>query len=116
MELISVSPIRSSLGYGSLGADFYWMRAIQYVAEELWALEYLVGQVREKNERLPQSLEELVKTQSVPRAMVDPSGEPSHFNKKNRTVKLSPKRKVRLLEVPESYKNEFRITISPAAP
>lgn len=80
MALISVSPIRPSLDYGCLGADFYRMRAIQYVAEELWTLEYLVGQFREKNERLPQSLEELAKIQSVPRAIVDPFSEPYYFN------------------------------------
>lgn len=81
------------------------------VAEELWTLEFLVEKFRARNGYFPRSLEELAGAQPVRRIIADPSGTPYEYNPETGAVKLSPQTKVRYLEVPENYKDEWRMTI-----
>jgi len=81
------------------------------VAGELWTLEALAESYKQKYGSFPRDLREAVRGQSRPYALADPLGTPYQYDPATGSVRLSPDSKVVYLEIPESYKQELRLTI-----
>ncbi len=77
------------------------------VAEDLWTLEYLLGKYRERKGSFPQSLEDLVREGLLRFVPSDPLGTPYLYDRKDGSVRLSPRTKVRYLDVPASYRDAY---------
>ena len=80
------------------------------VAKDLWTLEFLVEKYKLKYGSLPGNLHELVRGQSRKYQLADPLGTPYQYDSGTGAVRLSPESKVQYLKVPESYRDELRMT------
>jgi tetratricopeptide (TPR) repeat protein len=81
------------------------------VARDLWTLELLLEKFRAATGSYPKDLQELLRGQKRRRATADPSGIPYAYNPRTGAVRLNPESKIQYLQVPETYKNELRLTI-----
>ncbi len=79
------------------------------VTRELFRLESLIEKYKAKSGSYPRSLKELLGGQKREYAIVDPLGTPYDYNSHTGAVKLSPQTKVKLLRIPEAYKEQLRI-------
>jgi hypothetical protein len=77
------------------------------VARELWRLESLVAGFKAKTGAYPRSLEELVRAETRPCRIADPSGTPYQYDPRSGAVGLSPETKVRYLAIPEDLKEQL---------
>lgn len=77
------------------------------VAEDIWALEFLLDVYRLENDMYPRSLSELISNDNGVIKTVDPLGTPYSYDPETGSVSLSPESKVLYIEVPESYKEDF---------
>jgi tetratricopeptide (TPR) repeat protein len=80
------------------------------VARDLAVLESLLGRFRAKTGSFPQSLQELPLVQSRQYAAVDPLGTPYEYDPKTGIVGLSVDTKIHYIPVPQSYRDQLRIT------
>ncbi len=81
------------------------------VARDIWTMEILLDQHSRRYGSLPASLKELAGRLGRSLPLIDPLGTPYVYNPETGEVKLSPESKVRYLEVPESLKEELRMTM-----
>lgn len=77
------------------------------VAEQIWALEFLVEKFRETRGAAPGKLEDLVKVRWLKQVPADPAGTPFEYDPATGKVKLSPASKVVYLAVPSGYKELY---------
>ena len=77
------------------------------VAEDIWALEFLLGVYRLENGMYPRSLSELISNENGMIKTVDPLGTPYSYDPETGSVSLSPQSEVLYLEVPEIYREDF---------
>ena len=80
------------------------------VARDLWTLEFLLEKYRAETGFYPQNLQELARGQKRKYATADPSGVPYQYNPETGAVQLSPETKIQYLHVPETYKEQLRMT------
>ena len=81
------------------------------VAKDLWTLELLLEKFQAATGSYPKNLQELLRGQKRRCATADPSGIPYAYNPQTGVVRLNPESKIRYLQVPETYKNDLRLTI-----
>jgi len=81
------------------------------VAREIWTLESLAEKYRLKFGVFPRSLQEAARMQSRKLPLADPLGSPYQYDSGTGSVQLSPNSKVVYLEIPESHRQELRMTI-----
>jgi tetratricopeptide (TPR) repeat protein len=77
------------------------------VAEDLWTLEYFIKKYQERTGVYPRKLEDLVQAGWFRRLPSDPLGTPYQYDPDDGRVRLSPETKVRYLDLPESYREDF---------
>jgi tetratricopeptide (TPR) repeat protein len=77
------------------------------VAEDIWALEFLLDVYRLENGMYPRSLSELISDENGVIRTVDPLDTPYSYDPETGSVSLSPQSEVLYLEVPDSYKENF---------
>ena len=82
------------------------LRSLQ-VAEDLWALEFVLDRYRRRTGAFPSGLDELVRVGLLKFVPTDPLGTPYQYDREEGKVRLSPQTKVRYLEVPESYRETY---------
>jgi tetratricopeptide (TPR) repeat protein len=80
------------------------------VVRDLWTLELLIERFKTATGSFPPSLEILLSRQTRRYTTADPLGTPYAYDPQTGTVSLSPSSKVRYLKVPETYKNQLRMT------
>jgi hypothetical protein len=79
------------------------------VAKDLWTMEILAEKFRAKNGSWPSSLEELLRNQRRRYNSADPLGTPYLYDPRTGEFRLSPESNVKYLQIPDSYKQEFRL-------
>jgi tetratricopeptide (TPR) repeat protein len=77
------------------------------VAEDIWALEFLMDVYRLENGMYPRSLSELISNENGKIKTLDPLGTPYSYDPETGSVSLSPQSEILYLEVPESYREDF---------
>ena len=80
------------------------------VARELWTLELLLEKFRAATGSYPKNLQELLRRQKRKYATADPSGVPYAYDPQTGNVWLSLESKVKYLSVPQTYKQQLRMT------
>jgi hypothetical protein len=80
------------------------------VAKDLWTLEILLEKYRAAAGSFPPSLRDLLRGQKHRCATADPSGIPYAYNPQTGVVSLNPKSEIQYLSVPETYKQQLRMT------
>ena len=80
------------------------------VAKDLWTLEFLLEKYQLEHDSFPRNLQELVRGKARKYSLVDPLGTPYEYDSRTGEVKLSAESKVRFLKIPESFREELRMT------
>jgi hypothetical protein len=81
------------------------------VASDLATLEALIAKYRAKTGSFPRSLLELNRGRTRPYATVDPLGTPYDYDPETGNVWLSLDTKIKYIQVPQTYREQLRITI-----
>jgi hypothetical protein len=77
------------------------------VAEDLWTLEFQIGNYLRKTGLLPWTLVDLVKTGYIRKIPADPLGTPYQFNPQTGKVELGPQSRIQYIEMPAVYREVF---------
>jgi len=86
---------------------FNRLRSIR-VDEDIWTLSFCVQKYVEREDRLPASLEELVRAGLIPFVPVDPSGVPYLYDSQSGEIRPSARSEVQRFESPPEFREAFR--------
>lgn len=81
------------------------------VARDIWTLELLLERFKAVSGAFPRSLQELLRGKARRYSTVDPSGIPYDYDMETGKVRLGRASKIRYLKVPETYRENLRLTI-----